>query len=88
MHPPVVADHVPHRAPRGARGGHPLSLATQWAKDTTMMPQGLATMMYGSCPCRRRCRCCSEMPCGGQRADWIVLLLLLLILQEEFWDLR
>jgi hypothetical protein len=54
MPPPVVADHVPHRDPRGARGGHPLFLAMRWARDTAAMRRGSVTMMY-SCRAVPRC---------------------------------
>jgi hypothetical protein len=60
MPPPVVADHVPPRAPRGARGGASSLLGDamgEGLRDTAVMRQGSVTMMYGR-RLRNRRRCC------------------------------
>jgi len=59
----------PTELPAAPWGGHPLSLATRWARDAAVMRQGSVTMMYGHCLhncCRRRC---SQMPSGGRQGS-------------------
>ena len=68
MPPPVVADHVPHRAPHGAMGGASPLLGDAMGEGHSQNASGLGDHdVWSSCNCRRRR--CSQMPSGGRQGS-------------------
>ena len=59
----------PTELPTAPGGEHPLSSATQCARDTAAMRRGSVTTMYGCHLCNCRHHRCSQMPSGGQQGS-------------------